>query len=118
MALPPVGWMTGVFGDDFAFNCTALEDHRLMPEWGGQFAVPEDKLLNGGWVYRDGEVRAVTRCIKRTQRDSVSLFPTHIEMEMTDSKRNSKTILKTEKLQYNAPLKEDHFTLEALRRGE
>jgi hypothetical protein len=89
MSLPPVGWKTGVFGDDFSFNCTALDDYRLMPEWGGQFAVPEDKLVNGGWIYRDGEVSSVTRCIKRTERDPIHLFPTRIEFEMTDSKQRN-----------------------------
>jgi hypothetical protein len=87
MSLPPVGWKTGVFGDDFSFNCTALDDYRLMPEWNGQFAVPEAQLLNGGWIYSDGEVCAITRCLKRTERDPVSLLPTRIAMTMTDSKQ-------------------------------
>ena len=37
-------------------------------------------------------------------------------LEMTDLRRNSKTILKIEKLEYNAPMKEDDFTIQALRR--
>jgi hypothetical protein len=89
MAMPPVGWMTAVFGDDFSFNCNAFDDHRLMPEWKGQFAIPEDKLLNAGWIYRDGEVVSITRCIKRTERDPKTLFPTRIEYDMTDSKQRN-----------------------------
>ena len=76
-----------VSDDDFSFNCTALDDHRLMPEWHSQFAVPEEKLLSGGWIYRDGEVNVITRCLKRTTRDPQSLLPTQIEMDITDSKR-------------------------------
>jgi hypothetical protein len=37
-------------------------------------------------------------------------------LEMTELKRNSKTILKVEKLEYNVPMKEDDFTIQALRR--
>ena len=43
---------------------------------------------------------------------------TPLELEMTDVKKKSKTLLKTEKLDYNIPLKQDQFTLDALRRGE
>jgi len=60
-----------------------------MPEWGGQFAVPEDKLVNGGWIYRDGEVSSVIRCIKRTERDPRTQFVKRIEMEITDSKQRT-----------------------------
>ena len=38
-------------------------------------------------------------------------------IEIHDLPRNSRTILKLESLNYNLPLREDQFTLEALRRG-
>jgi len=38
-------------------------------------------------------------------------------MEVVDASRGSRTVLKLEKLQYNVPMKEESFTLEALRRG-
>ena len=38
-------------------------------------------------------------------------------MEVQDSNRGSRTVMKLEKLQYNIPMKEESFTLEALRRG-
>jgi len=41
-----------------------------------------------------------------------------LEMEMLDVRRKGRTVLKTEKLQYNVPLKDELFTLQALRRGE
>ena len=36
-------------------------------------------------------------------------------LEMTDLRRKSRTILTLEKLEYNVPLKEEDFTLQALR---
>jgi outer membrane lipoprotein-sorting protein len=43
-------------------------------------------------------------------------FWTAHTIEMHDVKRNSRTILKLEKLEYNIPMKDDDFTLQALRR--
>jgi hypothetical protein len=39
-------------------------------------------------------------------------------LEMTDLRRNSRTVLRFEKLQYNVPMKEDDFTVQALRREQ
>jgi hypothetical protein len=47
----------------------------------------------------------------------VSGIPTAHRLEMHDLGRNSRTVLGVEKLQYNAPAKEEDFTLQALRRG-
>jgi hypothetical protein len=38
-------------------------------------------------------------------------------VEVLDADRNSRTVLKIEKLQYNAPMKDEDFTIEALKRG-
>ena len=38
-------------------------------------------------------------------------------VEIYDAPRESRTILKLDKLEYNAPMKDEDFTLEALRRG-
>ena len=38
-------------------------------------------------------------------------------LEMTDLRRNSRTILRLDKLEYNLPMKDDQFTLQALRRA-
>ena len=37
---------------------------------------------------------------------------------MTDLRRNSRTVLRLEKLEYNVPMKEDDFTVQALRREQ
>jgi hypothetical protein len=39
-------------------------------------------------------------------------------LEMTDLRRNSRTILRIEKLQYNIPLKDEDFTVQGLRREQ
>ena len=38
-------------------------------------------------------------------------------VEVLDARKNSRTVLKLEKLQYNVPLGENDFTMQALRRG-
>ena len=38
------------------------------------------------------------------------------QLEMTDLRRGSRTRLTLDKLQYNVPLKDEDFTLQALRR--
>jgi outer membrane lipoprotein-sorting protein len=48
-------------------------------------------------------------------RNDQGVWTAH-QIEMHDLKRDSHTILKIEKLQYNIPMKDDAFTLEALRR--
>ncbi len=37
-------------------------------------------------------------------------------LEMTDVRRKSRTVLTLDKLQYNLPMQEERFTLQALRR--
>ena len=39
-------------------------------------------------------------------------------LEMADLKRNSRTILTFDKLEYNVPMKDENFTLQALRRNQ
>ena len=41
---------------------------------------------------------------------------TATQLEMTDLRRGSRTRLTLDKLQYNVPLKEEDFTLQAIRR--
>jgi hypothetical protein len=41
---------------------------------------------------------------------------TPLSIEVEDLGRKSKTVLRTDKLQYNTPVKEEMFTLQALRR--
>lgn len=56
------------------------------------------------------------RSLRYRQIENVQGIPSARILEMTDLTRNSRTLLKLEKLEYNVPLKEEMFTLQALRR--
>jgi hypothetical protein len=49
-------------------------------------------------------------------RNDQGIWTAH-QIEMHDLKRNSRTILKIDKLEYNLPMKDDAFTLQSLRRA-
>ncbi len=59
----------------------------------------------------------MVRRIRYSDIEKIDDIWTPRTMEVFDSGRNSRTILKIEKLQYNLPFKDEDFTLEALRRG-
>jgi hypothetical protein len=77
------------------------------------------------WVRKDNYAYAqiendirndVVRRLKYDQLEQVQGIWTARLLEMTDLRRNSRTILKLEKLQYNVPMKAEEFTLQALGR--
>jgi hypothetical protein len=57
----------------------------------------------------------VVRRLKYSDFVQVQGIWTGRRMEMNDLRRKSRTILVLEKLEYNVPLKEEDFTLQALR---
>jgi hypothetical protein len=61
---------------------------------------------------------AVARRLRYSKIENVQGIWTARVLEMADLKRNSRTILTFDKLQYNVPMKEENFTLQALRRGQ
>ena len=61
---------------------------------------------------------AVVRRLKYSKIENVQGIWTARVLEMADLKRNSRTILTFDKLEYNVPMKEENFTLQALRRGQ
>jgi hypothetical protein len=61
---------------------------------------------------------AVVRRLRYSKIENVQGIWTARVLEMADLKRNSRTILTFEKLEYNVPMKEENFTLQALRRGQ
>jgi len=83
MPLPPVSWMTGWFGDDLIFNCNLMDHEGSNPQVTGAFAMPVEKSLNGGWMWRDGKVQRVVKANKTVQRDPVSFVPLAITLNMT-----------------------------------
>jgi hypothetical protein len=84
MPVPPMSWMTGVFRDDFAFNCTVLDHASGQPERNGKFVVPDDQALNNGWVYRDDKLGSVVSVHKRVVRSPGSATCFAIELRFTD----------------------------------
>jgi hypothetical protein len=77
------------------------------------------------WVRKDNYVAAQIesydkdKLVRRTRYSDiqdVSGIWTPRTVEVFDANRKSRTALKLEKLEYNAPMKEEDFTLEALRR--
>jgi hypothetical protein len=77
------------------------------------------------WVRKDNYVPArfesfikdkLVRRLDQREIEKVQGIWTAKHLEMTDFRRNSRTILKLDKLEYNAPMKDDDFTVQALRR--
>jgi hypothetical protein len=60
----------------------------------------------------------LVRRIRYGNLEKVDGIWTPRSVEAFDAARNSRTLLKIEKLQYNAPMKDEDFTVEALRRAE
>jgi hypothetical protein len=84
LSMPPASWMTGVFSEDFAFNCNIFDQASGNPELTGRLALPDERTLAGGWLYRDGKLSRFVRARKRVVRRPVSLLPDEIEFEATD----------------------------------
>jgi hypothetical protein len=59
----------------------------------------------------------ISRRIRYSDVQNVQGVWTARTLEVTDMKTKSRTVMKLEKLQYNMPLKEEDFTLQALRRA-
>jgi hypothetical protein len=79
------------------------------------------------WIRKDNYVAAqyenlvkdqVARRLHLSRIENVQGIWTARHLEMTDLRRNSRTILRIEKLQYNVPMQDDDFTVQALRREQ
>lgn len=133
---------TRFFGTDFSFEDleerdTNQFDFKLLGEesidgtscWKLQSTPRESKVSQYSysylWVRKDNfgfaqiENYAKEQMARRAHysdfRNDQGIWTAH-QIDMLDLKRNSHTILKIEKLQYNIPMKDDAFTLQALRR--
>lgn len=83
--LPPMTWTTGVFGDDFAFNCSAFDNATLNPDWRDKLVFPAERAFNDGWIFRDGELLRIISAEKLTRRDPISGRPVSHQIKMTDA---------------------------------
>ncbi|HLH32110.1 MAG TPA: outer membrane lipoprotein-sorting protein [Terriglobia bacterium] len=133
---------TRFFGTDFSFEDleerdTDQFDYKMLGDdsidgaacWKLQSTPKQSKVSQYShsylWVRKDNyafaqiENYSKEQLIRRAHytdiRNDQGIWTAH-QIDMHDLKRNSHTILKIEKLQYNIPMAEDTFTLEALRR--
>ena len=133
---------TRFFGTDFSFEDleerdTNQFDYKLLAEesldgtvcWKLQSTPKESKISQYThsylWIRKDNyafaqiENYSKNQLVRRAHYTDIhndqGIWTAH-QIDMHDLKRNSHTILKIEKLQYNTPMREDAFTREALSR--
>jgi hypothetical protein len=135
---------TRFFGTDFSFEDLEERDvnqydYKLTGEeaidgaacWRIESRPREAKssqyTLTTVWIRKDNYVPAqyanfvkdqLVRRLHQADIVSVQGIWTARALEMTDLRRNSRTILRIEKLAYNVPLKDEDFTVQALRREQ
>jgi hypothetical protein len=132
---------TRFFGTDFSFEDLEERDvdqyeYRLLGEqaidgvacWRIE-SIPSQKKISQYtrsevWIRKDNYAfaqvesfvkTAVVRRLNYSDLVQVQGIWTARTLDMHDLRRNSRTILTLEKLQYNVPLKDDDFTVQALR---
>ncbi len=135
---------TRFFGTDFSFEDLEERDvdqfdYKLMGEE-AKDGVPCWKIESRPratkssqytsslvWVRKDNYVAAqyenyvkdqVVRRLRQSDIRNVQNIWTACHLEMTDVRRNSRTVMRLEKLEYNIPMKDDDFTVPALRRDQ
>jgi Outer membrane lipoprotein-sorting protein len=135
---------TRFFGTDFSFEDLEERDvdqydYRLTGEepidgagcWRIEARPREGKssqyTLTRMWIRKDNYVpvkyenfvkEQLVRRLKESDIQKVQNIWTARLLDMTDLRRNSRTVLRIEKLQYNTPMKDDDFTVQALRREQ
>ena len=133
---------TRFFGTDFSFEDleerdTNQFDYKLLGEesaggadcWKIESRPKKTKSSQYShsllWIRKDNYVVAQIENYKQAELirrarysdiRNVQGFWTAHTIEMEDLKRSSRTVLKLEKLQYNVPMKDEDFTIQALRR--
>ncbi len=109
-----------LLGDD-AIDGVAMWKIQSTPRQGKSSQYTKSTV----WIRKDNYAFArienlvkdqVVRRLNYLDIQNVQGIWTAKQLEMTDLKRNSRTRLTLDKLQYNVPLKDDDFTLQALRR--
>ena len=133
---------TRFFGTDFSFEDleerdTNQFDYKSLGEetidgaacWKIESRPKETKVSQYThsmlWVRKDNYVLAQIENYNKDQlvrrakysdiRNVQGMWTAH-RIDMQDLKRNSRTVLKIDKLQYNLPMKDDSFTVQAFRR--
>jgi len=128
---------TRFFGTDFSFEDLEERDvgqfdFKLEGDEGSAWKVQSIPKKSSQythsflWVKKDNYTvvksesynkKGLVRSIDYRDFDQVKSIWTARTVEVNDVTRNSRTILKYDKLEYNLPVKDADFTLDALRRG-
>ncbi len=135
---------TRFFGTDFSFEDLEERDvnqydYKLTGEepidggacWRIEARPREGKssqyTLTRMWIRKDNYVpvqyenfvkEQLVRRLRESDLQNVQNIWTARLLDMTDLRRNSRTVLRIEKLQYDTPMKDDDFTVQALRREQ
>jgi hypothetical protein len=117
--------------DQYDYKLTGEESIDGAPCWRIEARPRETKssqyTLTRMWIRKDHYVPAqyenyvkdqLVRRLHESDVAEVQGIWTARTLEMTDLRRNSRTILRIEKLQYNVPMKDEDFTVQALRREQ
>jgi hypothetical protein len=127
---------TRFFGTDFSFEDLEERDvdqydYKLLGEENGMFKIESRPRKSSQytrslfWIKKDNYTfvkieaynkKGLARVIEYKDYELLKGIWTARTCEVLDVTRNSRTVLKYDKVDYNLPLKEDEFTLEALRR--
>jgi hypothetical protein len=127
---------TRFFGTDFSFEDLEERDvdqydYKLLADEGGMWKLESRPRKSSQyeysyfWIKKDNYTfvkigaynkKGLVRTIDYKNYEQLRGIWTARETEVYDVTRKSRTVLKYEKLEYNLPMKDDDFTLQALRR--
>lgn len=117
--------------DQYEYRYTGEETIDGAPCWRIEARPKQSKTsqytLSRTWIRKDNYVAALyenfikDQPVRRLQQKDIQNIQgiwTARTLEMTDLRRKSRTVMRLEKLEYNVPLKDDEFTVQALRRDQ
>ena len=117
--------------DQYDYRFTGEETIDGAPCWRIDARPKQSKTsqytLSRTWIRKDNYVAAQyenfikDQPVRRLQQKDIQNIQgiwTARTLEMTDLRRKSRTVMRLEKLEYNIPLKDDEFTVQALRRDQ
>jgi hypothetical protein len=117
--------------DQYEYRFTGEDTIDGVPCWRIDARPKQSKTsqytLSRTWIRKDNYVAALyenfikDQPVRRLQQKDIQNIQgiwTARTLEMTDLRRKSRTVMRLEKLEYNIPLKEDEFTVQALRRDQ
>lgn len=81
MDIPPISWMVGTFGEDFAMHACAFESRDRHPEWEGLYpTLQAGNELMWGYIWDQGRLIGVTKTDHFVHRAADGLTPDRIEL--------------------------------------